>query len=329
MNTVFLADNFHGNTAALLALLDVAQAQRNVWLREFVREAYERGIHTGAVHVGWFPGWIMPTKYGRPAGVHIATEGDSLGEMIELAVRLADAGIGEYWDDIDSIARNQLAEQQFCDRQLLKQMSGGAPGIEDYVGGLTQIFSNPPNIASAVPGMYGCCSANGSIGLYYAWHGITRLSGDVATVNLFLNRASEWMDVDSFLPFEGRVVLHNKKAKTALVRIPNWIEMEDVHAFVNDRVTKPSSSGRYLVFDGLSAGQAVRLEFPVPERTDSYTIDDTKYKIAFRGSTVVDLEPRVKDKGQVALYQRDSFKATQCPMRRIRRFVADKILPLQ
>jgi len=321
--------HFHGNTAALLALLDLGQSQKNVWLRQFVREAYERAIHTGAVHVGWFPGWIMPTKYGRPAGVHIATEGDSLGEMIELAVRLADAGVGEYWDDIDSIARNQLAEQQFCSRQLLKEMSGGAPGIEEFVGGFTQIFSNPPNIASAVPAMYGCCSANGSIGLYYAWHGITRFNGNVATVNLFLNRASEWMDVDSYLPYEGKVVLHNKKAKTALVRVPNWLEMEDVVSFVDDRVTKPFLSGRYLVFDGLSSGATVRLEFPVPQRTDNYTIDDTRYKITFRGSTVMDLEPRVQDKSQVALYQRQHYKAAQCPTRKTRRFVADKILPLQ
>lgn len=321
--------HFHGNTAALLALLDVAQAEKNVWLKEFVREAYEHAIHTGVVQVGWFPGWIMPTKYGRPASVHIATEGDSIGEMIELAVRLADAGIGEYWDDVDSMVRNQLAEQQLCSRKLLSDMSGGAPGIEDFVGGFTQIFSDPPNIASAIPAMYGCCSANGSIGLYYAWHGITRFHQGVATVNLFLNRASEWMDIDSYLPYEGKVELHNKKAKTALVRIPRWVEMEDVRSYVDNRMTKPSISGRYFIFDGLSAGATIRMEFPNPERTDSFTIDDKRYRITFRGSTVLDLEPRVHNPGLVALYQRNQFKATQAPSRKTRRFVAENVLPLQ
>lgn len=321
--------HYHGNTAAALALLDVAQAGKNIWLKEFVREAYEHGIHSGAVQVGWFPGWIMPTKYGRPAGVHIATEGDSIGEMIELAVRLADAGLGEYWDDVDSMVRNQLAEQQFCSRKLLSDMSGGAPGIEDFVGGFTQIFSDPPNFAATLPAMYGCCSANGSIGLYYAWHGITRFDQGVATVNLFLNRASEWMDVDSYLPYEGKVELHNKKARTALVRIPSWIEMEDVKAYVDNRMTKPSTSGHYLIFDGLSAKATIRLEFPNPERTDTYTIDDTRYRITFRGSTVLDLEPRVHDKGLIALYQREQYKAAQSPSRKARRFVAENVLPLQ
>src|SRR5207247_8970579 len=96
------------------------------------------------------------------------------------------------------------------------------------------------------PEMYGCCSANGSIGLYYVWHGITRFRDGVATVNLFLNRASAWMDVDSYLPYEGKVELHNKLAKTALVRVPDWVDMDEVKSFVNDETVRPKASGRYL-----------------------------------------------------------------------------------
>ena len=69
------------------------------------------------------------------------------------------------------------------------------------------------------PEMYGCCSVNGANSLYYAWHGITRFDEGVATVNLFLNRASAWMDIDSYLPYEGKVVLHNKLAR--LARVPH------------------------------------------------------------------------------------------------------------
>ena len=36
-------------------------------------------------------------------------------------------------------------------------------------------------------------------------------------MNLLLNRASPWIDVDSYLPYEGRVQLKNKTAYAYLV----------------------------------------------------------------------------------------------------------------
>ena len=142
---------------------------------------------------GWFGGYLQAAKYDRDPSLVSHSEGDDLGEMIELGVRLADAGLGEYWDDVDAIARNQLAEQQFWMCKAMRQKSKGAPIsaiLDNLVGG----FTETPSLTVAPPEMYGCCSANGSIGLYYAWEGITRFSDDVATVNLLLNRASSWMD---------------------------------------------------------------------------------------------------------------------------------------
>jgi hypothetical protein len=319
------AGHFHGNTAALLAMLDVAEATKDDRLKQVVREAYYHALRYGAARVGWHGGIIMPVKYGRDAVLAHHAEADSLGEMIELGVRLADAGLGEYWDDVDAIARNQLAEQQFCDPALLRTISQGAPNIEEFVGG----FTETPSPAVASPVMYGCCSANGSIGLYYAWHGITRFDEGVATVNLFLNRASSWMDIDSYLPYEGKVELHNKRARMALVRIPNWIDMKDVRAFVNGATVRPPTSGRYLVFDGLQKHQTIRLEFPNPESKEEHSIGGERLNVSFRGSTVLDIEPRPKDPGLIPLYQRTHYKAHKAPMRTVRRFVPDKILHLQ
>jgi hypothetical protein len=63
----------------------------------------------------------------------------------------------------------------------------------------------------------GCCTANCSDALYYVWESITRRRDGVATVNLLLNRASTWLDIDSYLPYEGKVVLRNKAAQSVLV----------------------------------------------------------------------------------------------------------------
>jgi len=188
--------------------------------------------------------------------------------MVELGVRLSDAGLGEYWDDVDAIVRNQLTEQQFWNEGVVREMSEGAPGIGQFVGG----FTETPILTAANPVTYGCCSANGAMGLYYAWEGITRFKDGVATVNLFLNRASKWMDIDSYLPYEGKVELHNKEARMALVRIPNWVEMNEVRCFVNGKPMDPGRSRRYLIFENLRQGETVRLEFPNPETKDEYTI---------------------------------------------------------
>ena len=237
-----------------------------------------------------------------------------------------------YWDDVDAIARNQLAEHQFCNLAVMRDMCKGALRVEDYYGGFG--VGSPTGID---PQMYGCCSANGAIGLYYVWHGITRFRDGVATVNLFLNRASAWMDVNSYLPYEGKVELHNKQAKTALVRVPDWVDMGEVKSFVNDKTVRPQSSGRYLVFDGLQKGATVRLKFPNPEAVEHYTINGQRYQVTFRGSTVVDIEPRSKDRALAdwdkgiyfPLYQRSEYRTDKAPRRTVQRFVAEKILPLQ
>ena len=49
----------------------------------------------------------------------------------------------------------------------------------------------------------GCCTANATLGLYYAWEGIVRCCAGMATVNLLLNRSSPWLDIDSHCHLSG------------------------------------------------------------------------------------------------------------------------------
>jgi hypothetical protein len=319
--------HFHGNTAPLLALLDIAELENNPSLKELVREGYEHALSTGASRMGWFPSWFLPVKYQRDEVVGRLAEGCAVGEMAELGVRLTDGGLGDYWDQVDSIVRNQLVEQQFSNLDVMKRFAGSGPAskyVEDYLGG----FGEASPIGTA-PEMYGCCSANTPMGLYYAWHGITRFSDGVATVNLFLNRASAWMDVASFLPYEGKVELRNKQARTALVRIPMWVDPDDVKSYVNDERVRAPLTGRYLVFEGLRNGTVIRLKFPNPEFKEHYWLAGTRHDVVLRGSTVIDVSPGSKDPSQIPLYQRDRYKSNSAPSQKVTYFVADKVLPLQ
>jgi len=62
-----------------------------------------------------------------------------------------------------------------------------------------------------------------------------RESQGVAQVNLLLNRASPWLDIDSYLPYQGKVVIRNKTARLIAVRIPRWADLGAVHSRLNDR----------------------------------------------------------------------------------------------
>ena len=73
---------------------------------------------------------INPEKYGRPRTRTLKCEGCCLADITALAVRLSDAGVGDYWEDVDQYVRNQLVEQQFVNADLMRKMSEAGPEHE-------------------------------------------------------------------------------------------------------------------------------------------------------------------------------------------------------
>jgi hypothetical protein len=110
--------------------------------------------------------------------------------------------------------------------------------------------------------------------LYSAWEGIVRYQDATATVNLLLNRASPWLDVESYLPFQGKVVLRKKHARRLNARIPAWVNGSDLKCRVDGRLTVPTFVGRYLLVEPLSNSSVVSLEFPIHHESQTFTIED-------------------------------------------------------
>ena len=325
------AGHLHGNMGSLQGLLSLAVASNDSRLKQIVREGYEHARRYGLIRLGWMPSWIAPERFGRPASAATENEGCGIADTLMLVVQLSDAGLGDYWDDVDYVVRNHLTELQVVDLDAMRQASNGGadydPILKQFIGGFTQAALTA-NLNSAI---YGCCTANGSRALYHAWEGITRFDQGVATVNLFLNRASAWIDVDSYLPYEGRVVLHNKRAHTALVRIPSWVDGPGLTSYINDVAVPTKRSGHYIVLEGLESGDTIRIQFAVPKTTERLSIRNTTFTVTFRGSTVVDIQPRETDqdtgRDKYPFFVRDHLRATKAPMRRVRRFVPEKLLP--
>ena len=329
--------HFHATMIALHGLTEFAVARDDETIKQFVRQAYDNAIRNTVIAMGWSPFWIPPGGFNRPKYLSGWCDTCNVADTIVEAVKLTDAGLGDYWDDVDRLVRNQLAEQQICDLDKMRDVCGSGNKndelLKKYLGGFGGLEAT-----RAKPLTYGCCSANGPMGLYYAWHGITRFDKGVATVNMFLNRASDWMDVYSYLPYEGKVVLLNKKAHTALVRIPAWIDIKKISCLINQKNVIPTRSENYLVFSNLKAKDKIELQFPVQEYREKHVIYGTEFTLTLRGSTVIDITPReyppisqvVENyKKMYPVYQRNSFNAAKSPMKKARMFVADKLIDLQ
>jgi len=181
--------------------------------------------------------------------------------------------------------------------------------------------------------MMSCCVANALQAFYYAWEAIVRHADGRATVNLLLNRFSPWLDIASYLPFEGKVVIGNKTAKMINVRIPVWVSRRDLQCTVNGRTAEPAWLGRYIQFDGLQGGEELVITFPlqtgtvelvlssvntaIPETAESHSI---RIRADFRGSTCLGTEPL--DEGYVApvglkMYRRQHYRQEAAPMRQV------------
>ncbi len=181
------------------------------------------------------------------------------------------------------------------------------------------------------PWVMHCCTSNATQGLYYAWEGALRTHGTTAEVNLLLNRAGKMLDIESWLPYEGKVILRNKAARRLAVRIPYWVRHEGLEVRVNGTAAGPDWIGNRILLESLEPGDTVSLEFPVVEQTLAYTANahspsEQVYHLSLRGSTVVDISPRDESPTSYPMYLREHLKAKQAPMKTALRFVADQIV---
>lgn len=134
-----------------------------------------------------------------------------------------------------------------------------------------------------------------------------------------MNRATKWVDVNSYSPYEGGLEITVKNATSLFIRLPDWVVKGEVAVTV-DGATRPFDwHGEYVHLDDLFWGQEVTLTYPLRSMTEAiYLIpengspmDSNRYILTWKGDTVVSISP----KGQYyPLYQRDYFLGDVTPM---------------
>ncbi len=338
--------HFHAAATGLRGILEYAMVTGDERILEFVRRAYEYTWNFAIARIGWINCY--------PGALYLC-EGCALGDIVALGIRLSDAGAGDYWDDVDAVVRNHLIEQQLTRADLLERISQVSPAAkpapkpEEYTRelyrhapypnqemdedviqrSLGNFAGNSSPTSIPKPWVMQCCTGNATQGLYYAWEGIVREEKDSAQVNLLLNRAGKSLDIDSYLPYEGKAIIHNKTARRVSVRIPCWVIRKEICSDVSGKKRPLSWVGNYLLFDGLKPGDKINIEFPIKEIKASYTANsktkmEQTYTCTFRGSTLVDISPRDDSPTSYPLYLREHMRKDKAPMRKKTRFVSEK-----
>lgn len=329
--------HYHGNSATLMAILRYAVATNDWKLKQFVRNSYEFSRNLGVARIGWFP-----TYAGDHSQLDHVCETCRTADMISLAIELSDQGIGDYWDDVDGYIRNTLIEQQYTDSELLQKLLNDESANLDMWRGAFCCGG----LASLDNYLIGCCTGNGSIALYQAWEGIVRYSDGFAKINLLLNRASKALDINSYLPYEGKVVIHNKKARKIAVRIPGWVDRSKIVCMVGKNPVEPVWFDNHLLFEKMRKGQKIKIEFPMVEEKYEWVVaypvtqpgnfwpggdgdwefpPRETFTFHFKGNTLIDITPRKKG-SEYVIYQRQEYLKDRAPMKTVTRFAPEGII---
>ena len=329
--------HFHTSAASLLAILEYAIVTKDTELLELAKKGYEYGKVIGDPLVGFFPELVPGSdRYIRR---HIMTsETCEVADMIGLSLKLTRAGVEDYWEDVDRWVRNQFVENQLTSVDWVNKVPAEAfqflPSVLEEkpveAWESTEIQRAVGSFAGqALPNDWGpvsmhlCCTGNAGRTLYWIWDSILTRKGERVQVNLLLNRTSPWLDVDSHLPYEGKVELMIKETEEVAVRIPEWTDRQKVSCRVNGQAQEFTWSGNYVEVENLKRDDRLTVKFPMREKTLFRVIGRSPYKLTIKGNTVVDIDP----KGKInPIYQRDQYKQETAPLKKVTRFVSRETL---
>jgi len=334
-----------GMAYAFQGLIEYALIDNDAYVKEWVRQGYECMRNLGLVRIG---------MWGENVANNI---------FAAVAIKLMDAGLGDYWEDVDQYVRNSVVEDQFIDAELLKaeRRKRGFPEndpeypVERFLGNL-RWCGLIDRRGTLDPTQNGVMSAGPYLEpFYYIWESITRYQPEqrAGQVNLLLNRASAWLDIDSYLPYEGKVVIHNKTCRSLSIHIPAWVDRAALACSVDGLAGEFFWTGNFIVLSNLRGTETVTLQFPMVESTETYYLqfwdieepwysrmeELPKYILHLRGNTCVGVvfpnreqflqgwvTPGANGESGYPVYQREDMRQGKAPMKTVTRYIAPKLV---
>ena len=343
--------HFHAHTRGLLAMEEYAELADDQEMMEFAVRSFEwaKGLGgnlevrvpaqgfvatpPGYDLIGYFPEWTSSPEWEGSEICEVA-------DMIVLALKVSEAGAGDYWDDADRWIRNMFAEGQLLSTDWIYRMPEAGlinPDAEDLsasvVGPYDTVERVPERNLGAFagwpaandwyvgngPGIMQCCTVNAAQAIYSVWERALRHEDGRLRVNLLLNRASPWADVDSYIPYQGRVDVRVKQPVDLSIRIPEWVAPGETRCQVNGKERALGWDGRYAQVGEVKPGGVTTLSFPIFERTDIVHIEKQRFTLVRKGNEVVSIDPPGR---YCPLYRRQHFRDDTPRWRKVTRFIS-------
>ncbi len=319
--------HFYHHAIGLQGMLEYGMLRGDREMIDFAHRGFQYGMANGEMLTGYFPECIGSSKLEHSEICEVAT-------MIALGLKLTETGAGDYLDDVDRWVRNMIAEMQLTPAKAdrLGRYSAGQPlsevdpmnqttdrVIERNIGAFGGWPTANDWYEGVGNGIMHCCTGTGSRALYYVWENILTHDAGRLRLNLLLNRASPWADVDSHIPYVGRVDVKIKAPTELSIRIPEWVKHDEVRLQVNGSDRPAGREGRYAAVGKVESGDVATMTFPIAERTNAVWIEKEGYALVRKGNEVVAIDPP----GRLCpLYQRDHYRQDGTRWRKIERFVS-------
>ncbi len=326
----FLADHFTHVTHSLVSNLAYALAAEDKEMTKWAKRGFD---------------WIVEQADPNQTGILLSDPTDTcfIADIINLGIMLSQGGEGNYWEEVDGWVRNTFVNVQVMQREVDRINALPYEWKDDlpvdnrqFKDGAERCRGGFLHSLKARDRAIGCCTGNASRTIYYIWNNIIESEGDALKVNLLMNRASPWADINSYLPFEGKVEIAMKQAKESIsVRIPEWTNWNQVACSVNGAGRDFTWNHGYINLGGAAAGDRITVEFPMRTRVLKTVvkgmedlIDTNKNEpwrheceVELRGNTIVNITP---DAGLQIVENHEKYCALEVPTRKVTRFVSNE-----
>jgi hypothetical protein len=262
---------------------------------------------------GWLPDGLGFAPDENPfAGT---CETCALADLIELAITLTEAGLGDHWDDVERFARNQLLEQQLRDVATAvpaEVLARSTTPVAEILAGAFDSCARPNSLLGDRHGVVeGCCTPAGARACFLVWDRIMTRGSDGVYVNLAFSRDAPWTRLISFEPYRGELRLEVRQAAPFFLRLPEWADSARLRLTV-DGIERPASRrGRYLALGEARPGQTFVVTYPQQTGERAETIAGCEYATRWKGGTVTRITPPGE---RYPIYERAHFEATEPPL---------------
>lgn len=327
-------ENIHWHHSFLtgVACAEYGAAAHDKEFLDFAQCAYISALALGSREVGFAPEYCFG-KYPRQQSFD-DSEACCTSDLVHMALFLTLSGHADYWDDLDHIVRNQLAEMQMTDTKWFYDLpanrgkwkypndeveSSIAPLVGNFAGWATLNEWHKPELGC---GIMTCCLGNCTRAMFYVWRNMVELRDGQLSVHLLLNHSSSSADIQSYIPYEGRMSITPKQdLKSLRVRVPEWIATgsTEVKMLRDGKESSYNWDGRYLQIDHPREREEIQVVFPISSRLVDAVIGRIPYHLEIKGNTVVAIDP---NGSRMPLYHREHYRGNRAPMKRVSRFIA-------